>query len=324
MEYTVNSAVFGPLGDGKRHAVPASGNTYSITITVPANAKPGAGGVTLVDMYMIGNCGVLGIYSATAQWGPFTIGKGLLGGPNAKIGPREYSPFEKLAKTLILDDYECLKAYSDTCTTEQAYELAAWYVLSIPLGELGGKFVLKPLWAVVGPELRALLEKYGPKIAEGSKVALAEFRVQLARLIPTAITRLPPERRLQALNSLTGVLKHMPEDVQRELVKMRFLEVLKPNDKWIGSYDSKNAILTVKNPSQLASIYKQLKLGAEPANSVKPYADGQLMKFPSGGTVGLKNKAELPGPRSPNSVGPSIDIKIPGLEIKVKPVTHAK
>ena len=310
-KWTVNPSsvtLSGPPG------MPVPGVT-TVTVTVPHDLSP----FQTITVSWTGN-------SKCASFnGWFTLkvlSPGDLGGPNAKIGARQYSPFEKALKFLILDDYECLKAYSDTCTTEQAYELALWYVLSIPLAELGGKFVLKPIWAAVGPELRALLEKYGPKIAEGSKVALAEFRDQLARLIPTAITRLPPDVRLKALDSLMPVLKEMPVEVQQQLVKMRATEILKPGGKYIGSYDTSTKILTVKDTDTMTNVYKQLKLGGDPAGKAYP---GQLTNLPGGGTVGLKNKPTIPKANSPNSVGPSVDINIPGFNVeKIKPATHAK
>jgi hypothetical protein len=180
---------------------------------------------------------------------------------------------------------------------------------------------LKPLWNAVGPELRALLARYGPQIAAGSKTALAEFRAQLARLIPTAITRLPQNARLEALNALAPVLKQMPVAVQQQLVKMRAQEILKPAGAYVGSYDPKTGILTVKDTATMTSLYKQLKLGGTPAGTSYP---GQLTNLPGNATVGLKNKAKVPGASSPNSVGPSVDINIPGFNVKkIKPATHA-
>jgi hypothetical protein len=169
--------------------------------------------------------------------------------------------------------------------------------------------------------LRALLARYGPQIAAGSKTALAEFRAQLARLIPTTITRLPQSARLGALNALTPVLREMPVAVQQQLVKMRAQEILKPGGAYVGSYDPKTGILTVKDTATMTSLYKQLKLGGTPARTSY---QGQLTKLPGNATVGLKNKSTIPGASSPNSVGPSVDIKIPDFNVKkVKPATHA-
>ena len=76
VEYTLTYKVFGPVGNGSTASRQgqASGGYYFISIVVPPNAKPGVGGVTLIDMYLVGHCGVLGVYSATAQWGPYTVG----------------------------------------------------------------------------------------------------------------------------------------------------------------------------------------------------------------------------------------------------------
>jgi hypothetical protein len=68
VQYTVTFAVIGAFGVPQRELPPG---TFTASVTVPANAKPG--GATFVDMYVTGHCGSLGIYSATAQWGPFRI-----------------------------------------------------------------------------------------------------------------------------------------------------------------------------------------------------------------------------------------------------------
>lgn len=199
-------------GPGRVAGIPAG----SLTVAIPSSVPP----FTAVVVSWSGNDA-----KCTSWNGSITIqvrGEPLLGGPAATIGPRRYSPFERLLKDLILDDYECLKAYSDTCTTEQAYLLAAWYVFGGYAFKAGGNVVLKPVWRAIGPELTALLKKYGEKMAAGNGPAIAAFREELARLLPQALRKLPPETREQALKSLLPVLNDLPPPVQRQLVAMRF------------------------------------------------------------------------------------------------------
>jgi hypothetical protein len=173
--------------------------------------------------------------------------------------------------------------------------------------QCGAQSGLKPIWAAVGPEITALLKKYGPKIAEGSEAALAAFRAELARLVPQAIERLPASVRLNALDGVLPHLEKMPRQVQKDLIKMRAEAILKPNGKYVGSYDAKTGILTVDDPAALARLYKQLKAGGEPAPKAYVQKDGssigQGTQLPGGGFVGLKNKPKLANPGRPTRSG---------------------